>query len=329
MGKLQYFNRQLGLACSLIALSSFNYGFDNQAFATTQAMDAFGKQFGVFNPKTQTWALEPSWLSQFNSLNYIGFAAGVLIGSEISSRFGRRWCMFSMSCYALVTATIAVTSTSKSQIMSARVLNYLYVGMELSVVPAYQSEIVPAPVRGLIVGTYQLSLVLGGFVINSVCRGTSTINDNKSWRIPLGLFYVIPVIIASLIWFIPESPRWLLLKGRRGEAEANLIKLREGAFSQEDIQKEFAELTSTLETEVEQGHFKECFQGLNLKRTILVVLLNMFQQATGQAFASQYGTIYVKSLGTINPFNFSLILASVNIVSISVALLLTDRIGRR
>lgn len=77
MGKLQCFNRQLGLACSLIALSSFNYGFDNQAFATTQAMDAFAKQFGVFNPKTQTWVLEPSWLSQFNSLNYIGFAAGM------------------------------------------------------------------------------------------------------------------------------------------------------------------------------------------------------------------------------------------------------------
>jgi hypothetical protein len=55
--------------------------------------------------------------------------------------FGRRWCMFGMSCYALVTATIAVTSKSREQIMAARILNYIYVGIELAVVPTFQSEI--------------------------------------------------------------------------------------------------------------------------------------------------------------------------------------------
>lgn len=81
--KFRFFNRRLALSCVLIAVSTFNYGFDNQAFATTQAMDAFDKQFGVWNEKTGTYILEPSWLSLFNSLNYIGFAAG-----EYSARFG-------------------------------------------------------------------------------------------------------------------------------------------------------------------------------------------------------------------------------------------------
>ena len=66
---------------------------------------------------------------------------GVLIGSFISARFGRRWCMFCMSCYALVTATITVTSNKPEQIMAGRILNYVYVGMELAVVPIFQSEI--------------------------------------------------------------------------------------------------------------------------------------------------------------------------------------------
>lgn len=74
--KFRFFNRRLALSCVLIAVSTFNYGFDNQAFATTQAMDAFDKQFGVWNEKTGTYVLEPSWISLFNSLNYIGFAAG-------------------------------------------------------------------------------------------------------------------------------------------------------------------------------------------------------------------------------------------------------------
>ncbi|KAH7345836.1 putative sugar transporter [Pyrenochaeta sp. MPI-SDFR-AT-0127] len=312
------FNRRLGLGCLLIAFSSFNYGFDNQAFATSQAMNSFTKNFGVLNSATGKYALEPSWLSLFNSLNYIGFAAGVLIGSHVASKFGRRWCMFSMSIYALTTATIAVTAQ-----------NHVYVGMELAVIPAFQSEIVPAPARGLVVGSYQLSLVLGGFVINSVCKGTSTLPDNRAWRIPLGLFYVVPSIIASLVFLTPESPRWLLKNGRINDARSSLTLYREGKFSQTEIDSEFRELEFALENEVEKGKFIEIFKGLNLKRTMLVVAINFFQQATGQAFASQYGTIYVKSLGTVNAFDFNLVLAAINITSICITLLVADRVGRR
>lgn len=234
-----------------------------------------------------------------------------------------------MSCYALITATIAVTSKSREQIMAARVLNYVYVGMELAVVPAYQSEIVPGPVRGFIVGTYQLSLTIGGFIINCVCRGTSGLGDNRAWRIPIGLFYIVPSIILSLILFVPESPRWLALQGRNDEAKLNLRLLREGAFSEEEIDEQFAELQYALELEQEKGKFTEIFHGVNLKRTALVVVVNFFQQATGQAFASQYGAIYVKSLGTINPFNFTLILAGFNIFSTIFSILAVDKAGRR
>lgn len=125
--QFRYFNKRLGLGCLLIAISSFNYGFDNQAFATTQAMKSFDKQFGTYDPETDDYILEPAWLSLFNSFNYIGFAAGVVIGSFIANRFGRRWCMFSMSIYALCTATITVTSMNRDQIMAARILNCKYI----------------------------------------------------------------------------------------------------------------------------------------------------------------------------------------------------------
>lgn len=237
--------------------------------------------------------------------------------------------MFTMSCYALVTATIAVTCQHREQIMAARVLNYIYVGMELSVVPVYQSEIVPAQARGLIVGTYQLSIGLGGLLINSVCRGTSTLSDDRAWRIPLGLFYIVPTIILSLIFFVPESPRWLLLHGREEEAKSNLRKLRVGKFSEETILLEFKELKYALAGEDRKGRYIDLLRGGNLKRTILVVMLNVFQQATGQAFGSQYGAIYISSLGTINPFNMTLISSSIGLVVMIFVLLINDRVGRR
>ncbi|CAI7590145.1 unnamed protein product [Penicillium crustosum] len=325
----KYFNKRLALSCSLIALSSFNYAFDNQGFAQTQAMDAFEKRFGVYDAKAKTWALDTQWKSYFNGLPYLTFACGVIIGSFISARFGRRWCMFTMSIYALATATITTTSQSSDQILAARILNYIYIGMELSVVPVFQSEIAPTQIRGFMVGTYQLTIVFGGMVIGWVCNGTSKIHDDRSWRIPLGLFFIIPTIIASLIWFIPESPRWLLIQGRMEEARINLQKLREGAFTSDEIEDEFASIQKGLQSEPEQGHFKELFSKSNRKRTAIVVGLNFFQQATGQAFASQYGTLYVKSLQTINSFNFNVINGFIGLVIVLLCLYLNDKVGRR
>jgi hypothetical protein len=105
--------------------------------------------------------------------------------------------------------------------------------------------------------------------------------------------------------------------------------LREGAFTSDEIEEEFLSLQKELEEEPEQGHFKELFSKANRKRTAIVVGLNFFQQATGQAFASQYGTLYVKSLQTINSFNFNVINGFIGLFVIIVCLFLNDRVGRR
>ncbi|KAH9242302.1 hypothetical protein K456DRAFT_1716041 [Colletotrichum gloeosporioides 23] len=326
---LKHFNRTLAVAFTVVAISTFNYGFDNAGYSTTQAMDAFQKQFGDQDPTTGKWKIPPTWLSLFNSLNYIGFAAGVIIGSLVSARWGRRWCMFGMSAWAVIPATIALTSSTREQIMTARILNYIYVGMELAVVPVYQSEIVPSEIRGFAVGSYQFSLMFGTLIVNSVCRGTSTLEGNASWRIPMGLFYVIPVIVMCLIFFIPESPRWLLTQDRVEEAHASLKKLRVGTITDPEIDEQFAALQYALKQEVEQGKYWELFKGVNLKRTAVVMVMNFFQQATGQAFASTYGAIFIKDIGTVNPFTMTIVNAIVNLVMVFIGLYLTDRVGRR
>ncbi|KAJ6069477.1 hypothetical protein N7499_011364 [Penicillium canescens] len=125
----------------------------------------------------------------------------------------------------------------------------------------------------------------GGTVIGWVCNGTSKIYDGRAWKIPSGLFFIIPSIIISPNWFIPEF----------------------GSFSwsstTDEIEEDFSLLQKGLEEEPEQGHFKELFSNANRKRTAIV-------QATGQAFTSQYGTLYVKPLQTINRFNFNVIMVS-------------------
>lgn len=72
----QTFNRSLLSTIMLIAVSQFNFGFDQQGFNTTQAMDAFERQFGWYDPKKKVYYLESWWLSLFAGLPYIGFGIG-------------------------------------------------------------------------------------------------------------------------------------------------------------------------------------------------------------------------------------------------------------
>src|SRR5690348_15657322 len=105
--------------------------------------------------------------------------------------------------------------------------------------------------------------MFGGLVINCVCYGTSMILDDRSWQIPLYLFYVVPTIIAAGIWFVPESPRWLMRQGRFEEAQTSLRRLRQGPFSEEQIEAEFAELKNALEKEVDKGRWMEIWNAKN------------------------------------------------------------------
>lgn len=72
----KHFNRRLFLSISLIAVSQFSYGFDNQAFAQSQAMDAFERQFGDYNAATGEYYLPTLFKSLLNSIPFIGFACG-------------------------------------------------------------------------------------------------------------------------------------------------------------------------------------------------------------------------------------------------------------
>lgn len=324
------FNRTLGLSCFLLVCSSFSHGFDNQGFATIQAMDAFIKQFGEYNSNSQAYSIPTKFLSYLNSFQYIGFAFGLVVGSYVSAYFGRKWCIRSMSAYAVIIAIISVTSKEKEQILSARVLNYVFIGMEMAVLPVFQAEITPAKARGFMVGAFQLSLGIGGLVIHIITNATAHRKGDSAWRIPVGLFFIFPTIVGILVTFIPESPRWLLLQSREEDALESLIKYRKGKFTEEEILAEFESIKSSLkELDDSQGTYKELFQGNNLKRTLIVIGTNIFQQVTGQAFSSQYGTIYIKSLKTVDPFQMSIVSAVIGIVGVILILLLNDKFGRK
>jgi MFS transporter, SP family, sugar:H+ symporter len=108
-----------------------------------------------------------------------------------------------------------------------------------------------------------------------------------------------------------------------------LRKLRQGKFTDSEIEEEFRDIVQRIEIERQQGSFFDIFRKANLRRTIIVVGANFFLQATGQNFTSNYGALFAKSLGTINPFSVTVMLGAVNTATAFLAMVLTDKLGRR
>ncbi|PVH83886.1 general substrate transporter [Cadophora sp. DSE1049] len=331
------------LTCSfaLLFLCSFNYGFSDQAFASTQATSAYARQFGDFNPRMKKFVLPALYLSLLNSLKAGTHLVGVFVGSWISKRYGRRWCISLLNIYAFGTTAVMVSGTNHAQMLTGRSMHYVYLGMQLSVIPIFLAEISPTHLRGSIGTLYWLSIKCGGLLITGIVRVTSRNEDNSAWQIPIGLIFVIPVIVISLIWLLPESPRWLLLDDNSDAALRSLLRLRQTRAEKhtppsEAILTEFSNLSNAIRelptkpsTVPRISHFLSILTPVNRRRTAIVVGLLFFQQSTGQSFASQYGTLFVKALHTVNPFSVTLGTNAVDIGGILLCMLLADRVGRR
>lgn len=108
-----------------------------------------------------------------------------------------------------------------------------------------------------------------------------------------------------------------------------LRELRVGKFSDLEIEAEFAIIVDSLQNTVAQGTFMDIWRGSNLRRTYIVIGANFFLQATGQLFTALYGALFVKSLGTVNPFTITCTIAAVNVCTALLSMTLTDRLGRR
>ena len=110
-----------------------------------------------------------------------------------------------------------------------------------------------------------------------------------------------------------------------------LRKFRQGKYTDSEIEEEFEDIKRGIqfERQLEKGSFLDIFRKANRRRTLVVIGANFFLQATGQNFTSNYGALFAKSLGTINPFSVTVMIGAVNTATALLAMIITDKLGRR
>jgi Na+/melibiose symporter-like transporter len=137
---------------------------------------------------------------------------------------------------------------------------------------------------------------------------------------------VFPVLIILALPFIPETPRFLAMKGRHDEAVKVMKMLRSDPKQAEE---EIAEIEASLERKSETGSWMDLVRGSNLRRTIISITIPSIEAWQGQSFMGNYLVVFLLSLGLTNTFMLALLLQAVLLVTVTLTFWMSDYIGRR
>lgn len=217
---------------------------------------------------------------------------------------GRKWSLM-VGCVIFIIGGIVqtVATNSLGQIYGGRFVAGLGVGLMSCVCPTYASEISPKEIRGRITGLFQIVVVIGvavSFWINYAVSLYPASRGAIQWRIPIG-FQLVPVgIMAILLPFIKESPRWLAVKHKEERALTELAWIRNLPADDPLVQMEFAEITAAVrEEESAKGgaSWRDILAKGNPVRFLIAFVVFTLQQWSGQNSISYYAPTIFKAIG--------------------------------
>ncbi|KAH4967231.1 hypothetical protein HBI78_080230 [Parastagonospora nodorum] len=198
------------------------------------------------------------------------------------------------------------------------------------------SEIAPKAIRGAIVSGYQFCITIGLLLAAVVDNGTKDRMDSGSYRIAMSMQWLFAIILATGLFFLPDSPRWYVKRNRHDDAARALGKLRGQPVESQFVKDELAELVANYKYEMThmQAGWLDCFRGgwkpsSNLRRVVLGMTLQMMQQWTGVNFIFYYSSTFAKTVGINNAFVISMITTAVNVCSTPLSFWAIEKLGRR
>lgn len=229
-----------------------------------------------------------------NALMTIGTFCGAPFLS-LADVIGRRGINFVGNLLVIVAAFMQAFSKNVPTFMAARFI--LGLGSALMSSPQYMAEVAPVHLRGRLVGIFGACFQVGSLVTSAAMIGFVNINSNWSWRIPLLLEALFPVLVCSLIYLItPESPRYLVLRGRREEAKQVVAKYQttSGDINQPIVEAVVTQIEESLihetSTHRQFWDYRVFFTKPVRYRLLILIVYSIFQQWNGGELKLQKST---------------------------------------
>ncbi|KAJ6442365.1 maltose permease [Purpureocillium lavendulum] len=256
-------------------------GFDAQIITSFYALPAFQRKYG--DRVGDHYEVSAPWQTALGMGNPIGQAVGALASGYPLQLLGRRKTLAVCCCWSIGFVFVQFFATSIGMLCAGELLGGLAYGFYVVIAPTYASEICPVVLRGVLTASVNLAFVIGQFIAQGCAAGVESRLDEWAYKVPFAIQWVWPVVLLAALPFAPESPYWLIRRGRRDEARKALLKLT-SAKDRPDIDNILLgiEQTDLLEREYETStSFWDCFTGVSLRRTEISVMVYLIQVIGG------------------------------------------------
>lgn len=322
-------NKYVISIAAVVALGGFLFGFDAAVISGV---------ISFIRPKFDLTDIQVGWV--VSSLTLTSTIAMAVAG-PLSDKFGRKTILISVGILYAVSAIGSALAPTYEFLVVARMLGGFAVGAALITAPLYIAEVSPAESRGKMVSINQLNIVLGlsaAYFTNYYLLqlGDSTADwvtnlgiNSETWRWMLGLEALPALIFFLSMFFVPESPRWLLAKNRTEEAIKTLTKIN----GKEKVEAVTSEILKNIQedNQSEKAPLSELFKpAMKLVITIGIVV-GILQQITGINAVFFYATsIFEQSgIGQDASFAQAVLVGFINVVFTLLAMYLIDKLGRK
>lgn len=315
--------------CFVSALGGLLFGYDWVVIGGAKPF--YEVFFGITdNPVQQGWAM---------SIAIAGCLVGATTAGKLADLIGRKWLLMISSVIFLISAYGTGEVSNYDLFLFYRLIGGVAIGVASMVSPMYIAEISPAHIRGKLVSINQLTIVIGilaaqivNYLIaepldaNTTQPALASWNCQWGWRwmfwaeaFPAGLFFI-------MSFFIPESPRWLILKNRADKALEVLAKIGDNGYAHKEI-----EAQQKNDGNKKQGNLATLFSKPYRRVLILGLIVAVFQQWCGTNVIFNYAQEIFEGAGyDVSETLFNIVLTGItNLVFTFVAIFTVERLGRR
>ena len=293
------------------------YGYDGSNVAGAQLY--FENYFGLTGNE--------SAVETIVTATVYGELIGALAGGFVINRFGRKASIVGVAVGYVIFCLLSAIAMSPVMLGISRFFLGLTIGVSLIAVPIFVAESVPARIRGATLVAYQVAAVVGIILGYVGALALSGLDQAINWRIMLGLAAVPALLLIPALLRLPETARWLVMKGRLQEARVSLERTDPDA----DIDAELKEITDALSSE-SGGRLREMLRKPYLRATVFVVGLGFFIQITGINATVAYGPKIFQAMGVdtnTESILMSTLVQCIALIAVLTSMLVVDRWGRR
>ncbi|KAL1861768.1 hypothetical protein VTK73DRAFT_6918 [Phialemonium thermophilum] len=293
------------------------------------ALPAFQEKYGV-QQSDGTYVIVTKWQSALQVSGQLGALIGVFLAGPLTSWIGYRWATITGLMLLNVFIFAFYFAESMPVIFVAQLLEGLPWGIFIANAPAYCSEIVPIQLRAPATQMLQMFWAIGSIIVGAVTYVYNPIKHSDAYKIPIALQWMFPTPLAILMFLAPESPWWLVRKGRLEEAAKAVVRLGRKSRARPTETVAMMRRVVELEKTEKSPSLLELWKGTDRYRTLIVCGVYAAQNLTGNLIANQAVYFFEQAGVTTNTaFALGLITSALQMIFVMLSWILTSYLGRR